>query len=184
VLGEVMAKDLWNKLGTLYQSKSLVKKLFLWKKLYNLRMKDGDPVKEHLNCFNIVVSQLLYVDIKIFDEDKCISLLLPLPDSWDILVVAIGSNSTTLNFNDVVSSLLSKEMKWKNMESLCWRCGKEGHYKKQCRSKSVERGKGSDDAPSTRRKTSGLKEGMCTWLLQAHMQIMRHGWLTQVHPFI
>jgi hypothetical protein len=28
------------------------------------------------------------------------------------------------------------------------------------------------------------KEGMCTWLLQEHMQIMRHGWLTQVHPFI
>jgi hypothetical protein len=28
------------------------------------------------------------------------------------------------------------------------------------------------------------KESMCTWLLQAHMKIMRHGWLTQVHPFI
>jgi hypothetical protein len=28
------------------------------------------------------------------------------------------------------------------------------------------------------------KEGMCTWLLQAHMQIIGHGWLTQVHPFI
>jgi hypothetical protein len=28
------------------------------------------------------------------------------------------------------------------------------------------------------------KEGMCTWLLQAHMQIMRHGQLNQVHPFI
>jgi hypothetical protein len=28
------------------------------------------------------------------------------------------------------------------------------------------------------------KEGMCTWIIQAHMQIMRHGWLTQVHPFI
>jgi hypothetical protein len=28
------------------------------------------------------------------------------------------------------------------------------------------------------------KEGMCTWLPQEHMQIMRHGWLTQVHPFI
>jgi hypothetical protein len=26
------------------------------------------------------------------------------------------------------------------------------------------------------------KEGLCTLLLQAHMQIMRHGWLTQVHP--
>ena len=28
------------------------------------------------------------------------------------------------------------------------------------------------------------KEGMCTWHLQEHMYIMRHGWLTQVHPFI
>jgi hypothetical protein len=28
------------------------------------------------------------------------------------------------------------------------------------------------------------KEGMCTWIIQAHMQIMRHGWLTQVHSFI
>jgi hypothetical protein len=27
------------------------------------------------------------------------------------------------------------------------------------------------------------KEEMCTWLLQEHMQ-MRHGWLTQMHPFI
>jgi hypothetical protein len=28
------------------------------------------------------------------------------------------------------------------------------------------------------------KEGMYTWLLQAHMQIMWNGWLTRVHPFI
>ena len=41
VSGEAMAKALWDKLGTLYQSKSLVNKLFVWKKLYNLRMKDG-----------------------------------------------------------------------------------------------------------------------------------------------
>jgi hypothetical protein len=35
-----------------------------------------------------------------------------------------------------------------------------------------------------KKKPPQMKEGMCTWLLQAHMQIMRHGWLTQVHPFI
>ena len=62
--GEVTAKALWDKLGTLYQSKSLVNKLFLQKKLYNLRMKDGDSVIQHLNAFNTVVSQLLFVDIK------------------------------------------------------------------------------------------------------------------------
>ena len=51
VSGEATAKALWDKLGTLYQSKSLVNKLFLWKKLYNLRMKDRDSVTEHLNAF-------------------------------------------------------------------------------------------------------------------------------------
>ena len=70
VLGEATTKDLWENLGTSYQSKSLVNKLFLQKKLYNLRMKDGDSVTEHLNAFNTVVSQLLSVDIKISDEDK------------------------------------------------------------------------------------------------------------------
>ena len=62
----------------------------------NLRMKDGDLVTENLNAFNIVVSQLLSIDIKILDEDKCINLLCSLPDSWDILVVTIGSNATAL----------------------------------------------------------------------------------------
>ena len=56
VSGEATVKDLWAKLGTLYQSKSLVNKLLLRKKLYNLRMKDGDSVIEHLNAFNTVVS--------------------------------------------------------------------------------------------------------------------------------
>ena len=44
VSGEATTKNLWEKLGTLYQSKSLVNKLFLRKNLYNLRMKDGDLV--------------------------------------------------------------------------------------------------------------------------------------------
>jgi len=117
VLREATAKALWDKLGTLYQSKSLVNKLFLWKKLYNLRMKDGDSVAEHLNTFNTVVSQLLSIDIKISDEDKCISLLCSLPNSWDNLVIAIGSNTIALQFYEIVSSLLMEEMRRKNMES-------------------------------------------------------------------
>jgi hypothetical protein len=116
VLEEATTKDLWENLGKLYQSKSLVNKLFLRKKLYNLRMRDADSVAEHLNAFNTMVSQLVSVEIKISDEDKCISLLPSLPDSWDSLIVAIGSNTTSLKFEEVVSSLLSEEMRWKNME--------------------------------------------------------------------
>jgi hypothetical protein len=50
---------------------------------------------------------------------------------------------------------------------VCWRCGKEGHYKKQCRSK-VEKKKGSEESSSIERPPR-KKEGMCTWPLQAHM---------------
>ena len=56
VSGEATMKNLWDKLGTLYQYKSLVNNFFLWKKMYNLRMKDGELVTEHLNAFNTVVS--------------------------------------------------------------------------------------------------------------------------------
>jgi hypothetical protein len=56
VLGEDSTKKLWDKLGSLYQLKSMVNKLFLKKKLFLLRMSDGSLVKEHLNAFNIVIS--------------------------------------------------------------------------------------------------------------------------------
>ena len=79
--------------------------------MYNLRMKDGDSVTEYLNAFNTIVSQLLSVDIKISYEDKCINLLCSLPNSWDSLVFAIDSNATALQFDEIVSSLLSKEMR-------------------------------------------------------------------------
>jgi len=78
-------------------------------------MKDVDSMTKHINSFNTMVSEILSIDIKIYDEDKWIILLCFVPDSWDSLVVAIGSNSTTLAFDDVVSSLL-EEMSKKNME--------------------------------------------------------------------
>lgn len=44
VSGEATVKDFCDKLGNLYQPKSLLKKLFFQKNLYNLRMRDGDLV--------------------------------------------------------------------------------------------------------------------------------------------
>jgi hypothetical protein len=104
-------------------------------------------------------------------------LLCSFPNSWDSLVMAIGSNSTTLTLEYVVASLLLEEMRWKNMEGLtkdalmvrghrlnrdkgkfssrksklkgrskslvqsmrrCWKCGKVGHYKRDCKLKVTE----------------------------------------------
>jgi len=113
---EATTKALWDKLWTLYQYKYLVNKLFLQKKLYDLRMKYGDSVTKNLNSFNTMVSQLSSVDIKISNEYKCISLLCSLLDSRDTLVIAIGSNATSFQFDEIVSSLLTEEMRQKYME--------------------------------------------------------------------
>ena len=67
---------------------------------------------------NTLVSQITFVHIKMAEEDKCITLLCSLPDSLDNLIVAIGSsNQTTLKFDEIVSSLLSEEMRHKTMDS-------------------------------------------------------------------
>jgi hypothetical protein len=171
-------------------------------------------VVENLNAFNTVVSQLVSVELKISDEDKCISLFCSLPDSWDSLVVSIGSNTTSLKFEEVVSSLLSEEMIQKNMEGhsidalfargcsqernrsnlssgrykskgrskslgnfvrVCWRCGKEGHYKKQCKSKD-EKKKGSEESSSTKENTS-KEEGGDVYLASSSTHEDHEAWL-------
>ena len=65
---ESTTKDLWDKLGSLYQINSLVNKLFLQKKLYSLRMKDGNSMVEHLKAFNTMVIYVSFVDIKMFEN--------------------------------------------------------------------------------------------------------------------
>jgi hypothetical protein len=56
VSGEATTKELWDNLGALYQYKSLVNKFFLRKKLYFLRINDGDLVTKNLNSLNTMVS--------------------------------------------------------------------------------------------------------------------------------
>ena len=73
---------------------------------------------DHLNVFNTLVSQLIFVDIKMEEEYKCNSLLCYLQNSCDNLVVAIGSSKkSTLKFEDIVSSLVSEEMRIKSMKN-------------------------------------------------------------------
>ena len=52
------------------------------------------------------------------EEDTCITLLCSFPDSWDNLVVAIGSTSqATLKFGEIVSSILLEKMRRKTMDN-------------------------------------------------------------------
>ena len=79
--GEKTTKGLWKKLHDLYEKNTTSNKVFLVKKLYNLKMKEGASVAEHLNEFNIITSQLSSVKIVLYDEIRAILLMWSMPDS-------------------------------------------------------------------------------------------------------
>ncbi|KAF7808411.1 Retrovirus-related Pol polyprotein from transposon TNT 1-94 [Senna tora] len=79
VLREIVDEDIvakaWKKLEQLYWAKSLTNRLYLKKRLYNLRIIEGTMVKSRLDEFNSIIMDLKNVDIKIEDEDQALIVL-------------------------------------------------------------------------------------------------------------
>ena len=61
-------------LAKMYEKSSMNNKVYLMKKLFNLKMSETGPVVEHLKNFNIVVNQLVSMGIK-FDDEICALIL-------------------------------------------------------------------------------------------------------------
>lgn len=73
-------------------------------------MKEGTTIIDHLNVFNTLMVQLESIEVNFESEDKAITLLCSLPESWDHFVTSISlSISEILEFDDVIGALLSKE---------------------------------------------------------------------------
>jgi len=73
-------------------------------------MKEGTSIVDHLNDFNTLLVQLQSIEVKLESEDKDITLLCSLPESWDHFVTSLSiSSSETIEFDDLVASLLSEE---------------------------------------------------------------------------
>eukprot|EP00253_Pinus_taeda_P030792 PITA_30792 len=175
VSGEATTKALWDKLGTLYQSKSLLNKLFLRKKLYNLRMKDGDSVTENLNVFNTmfdeIVSALLTEEMRGKNMDN---------QNGDAL--SVRGRSQNRNKNKSLSGRSKSRGRSKSpgkpTKVVCWKCGKEGHFRRECKSQAPDKGKGSDDAPSAEAKTTS-DEGGDVYLASSSTHVDHEVWLIE-----
>ena len=110
-MGETIAAKLWTKLESLYMMKCLSNVLYLKKKLYEMKMKEGAPIHEHLSIFNTIISDLLCVDQKLQEDDKALLLLTSLPPSYKHLVTMILYGKEKLDFKEVTSTLVSNKIR-------------------------------------------------------------------------
>ncbi|KAL5796950.1 hypothetical protein ACOSQ2_001770 [Xanthoceras sorbifolium] len=82
VMQEKTAKDLWDKLESLYVTKNLTTKLVAKHRLYTLSMAEGASIKSHIDEFSTILMNLENMEISYDDEDQALMLLRSLPPSY------------------------------------------------------------------------------------------------------
>ena len=110
------AKEIWETLTKLYESKSLHNKIFLKRRLYTLRMAETTAVTDHINTIRTLFSQLTTLGQQIEESERAELLLQSLPDSYDQLIINLTNNILTdyLVFDDVAAAILEEENRRKN----------------------------------------------------------------------
>ena len=81
VIKEKTIADLKKALSGMYEKPSANYKMHLMKKLFNLKMTENASVAQHLNEFNTITNQLLFVKIDFDDEIRALIVLASLPNS-------------------------------------------------------------------------------------------------------
>jgi hypothetical protein len=109
---EKTTEDLMKALAKLYEKPLASNKVFLMKRLFNMKMLEGGSVADHLNEFNMVTNQISYVKVNFDDEVRALLILYSLSESWKGLVMAVSNSafgSNTLKFDDVIGVILRRK---------------------------------------------------------------------------
>jgi hypothetical protein len=76
---EKTMKGLMDALAKLYEKPLTSNKVFLMKRLFNMKMSEGGSVADDLNEFNMVTNQLSFVKVDFDDEVRALLILFSLP---------------------------------------------------------------------------------------------------------
>ena len=93
-------KELMETLTRLCEKPSTSNKVFLMKRLFNMKMAEGGSIENYLNKLNTITSQLSFVGINFDEEIMALLILCSLPESQNSLVMVVSNSifgSNTLN---------------------------------------------------------------------------------------
>ena len=150
--------EVWNKLCDQFQKKTWANKLTLRRRLYSLKLKDGEPVQGHIKQIVEIFEELAVIGQPIEEEDRVVHILSSLPESFNMLVTALEASPEVPSLELVTERLLHEERKRKekleernNLNGgnshdalfvggqrsrsggpICFYCGERGHVKRIC----------------------------------------------------
>jgi hypothetical protein len=170
VQGTSTAKELWEKLEEMYQTKGVSNRVYLKEQFHTLRMAEGTTISDHLSVLNGIVSELEALGVQMDDEDKALRLIWSLPSPYEHMKPILIHGREKIFFSEVTSKLLSEERRlsgghksipensalavtnYKKKKNpvkgklVCWGCGQSGHLKRNCPKGGVGSANCSKDA--------------------------------------
>ena len=92
VANETNVYNLLKKLESVFEQKTVGNKIFLLRKLVNMKLKKWIVMTDHLNAFQSIVNLLVAMKMTLDDEMQTSLLLCSLLDSWETFVVTISNS--------------------------------------------------------------------------------------------
>ena len=102
VVKEKTTVDLMKALSSMYEKPSANNKVYLIKKLFNLKKAKSTLVTQHLNEFNSITNQLSMVGIEFDDKVRALILLASLPNSWEAMRMTVSNSAGKANSNMMI----------------------------------------------------------------------------------
>ena len=141
------AKQIWDKLESLYKQKSLARTTHLLKAFHNVRMEDKESTDDYITRVSSLASELEDNGREVDETAICIAVLNGLPSRYSTIIHVIENYNQVLSIENVRNSLLRFEStesngaamvapsknKTKKSRPYCAYCKRPGHHRSDCR---------------------------------------------------
>ena len=156
---ETTTAGLIARLKGMYEKPSAANQIFLMRQFFNLTLKEGGSVTDHINQYTEILGQLAAVDIDFSDKIQAVALLSSLPESWSSLIISVSTSmaKTEMSLDDVKDILLGEEMRRRNLPS-----GSSSALIMDSRSRGRSKTKGKKLSARSKSRT-GNKEKVVCW---------------------
>ena len=103
------AKEAWDTLVQLYETKDLSNRLFLRRKFFTVQMANHEHMITYINRVKVMADKLAAIGASVEEEDIVMTLLSGLPENYNNLIVALEVKIDDLTLDSVTARLLHEE---------------------------------------------------------------------------